>query len=84
MGSSSVSTDADVTIDHVGSVENAAIVLSRLYRGEKRLVFCDSRALAERLGSALLEAGVRTWVSHASLSAAERKSAELAFAEGSD
>ncbi len=84
VGSSSVSTDADVTIDHVGSVENAAIVLSRLYRGEKRLVFCDSRALSERLGSALLEAGVRTWVSHASLSAAERKSAELAFAEGSD
>lgn len=84
IGSSSVSTDADVTIDHVGSVENAAIVLSRLYRGEKRLVFCDSRALAERLGNALLEAGVRTWVSHASLSAAERKAAELAFAEGSD
>lgn len=72
IGSSSVSTDADVTIDHVGSVENAAIVLSRLYRGEKRLVFCDSRALAERLGNALLEAGVRTWVSHASLSVEAR------------
>ncbi len=84
VGSSSVSTDADVTIDHVGSVENASIVLSRLYRGEKRLVFCDSRALAERLGHALMEAGVRTWVSHASLSASERKAAEHAFAEGSD
>ncbi len=84
VGSSSVSSDADVTIDHVGNVENAAIVLSRLYRGEKRLVFCDSRALAERLGNALLEAGVRTWVSHASLSTAERKAAELAFAEGTD
>ena len=30
--------DAEVTIDYVGSLANAATVLSRLFRGEKRLV----------------------------------------------
>jgi ATP-dependent Lhr-like helicase len=40
---------ADVQLDHVGSLDNAAIVISRLHRGEKRLVFCDSRARVEAL-----------------------------------
>lgn len=84
VGSSAVSTDADVTIDHVGSVENAATVISRLHRGEKRLVFCDSRSVAERLGHALIEARVHTHLSHASLSASERRAAERAFAEETD
>jgi ATP-dependent Lhr-like helicase len=84
VGSSAVSTDADVTIDHVGSLDNAATVISRLHRGEKRLVFCDSRSSAEKLGAALNQLGVRTFVSHASLSASERRQAELAFAEERD
>nr|WP_259374460.1 DEAD/DEAH box helicase [Calidifontimicrobium sp. SYSU G02091] len=84
VGSSAVSTDADVTIDHVGSLDNAAIVISRLHRGEKRLVFCDSRSSAEKLGAALNQMGVRTFVSHASLSASERRQAEAAFAEERD
>lgn len=84
VGSSSVTADADVTIDHVSSLENAAIVISRLHRGEKRLVFCDSRSSAEKLGSGLRELGVRTFVSHASLSASERRHAESAFAEERD
>ena len=83
-GSSSISADAEVVIDYVGSIENAATVITRLHRGEKRLVFCDSRAVAEQLGHALRAAGVRTLVSHASLGAAERKLAEREFAEGSD
>lgn len=84
VGSASVSTDADVTIDHVGSLDNAATVISRLHRGEKRLVFCDSRSSAEQLSSTLRENSVRTFVSHASLSLAERKQAEAAFAEERD
>lgn len=84
VGSSTVSADADVTVDHVASLDNAATVISRLYRGEKRLVFCDSRANAEKLGSALNQLGVRTFVSHASLSASERRQAESAFAEERD
>jgi len=84
VGSASVSTDADVTIDHVASLENAATVISRLHRGEKRLVFCDSRSSAEQLSSMLRGHGVRTFVSHASLSAAERKQAEAAFSEEKD
>ena len=84
VGSSFVATDADVTIDHIGSIENAALVISRLYRGEKRLVFCDSRAVAERLGHELNQLNIRTFVSHASLSNAERKHAEEAFATERD
>ncbi len=84
VGSSTVSTDADVTVDHVGSLDNAATVISRLHRGEKRLVFCDSRSSAEKLGAALNQLGVRTFVSHASLSASERRQAETAFAEERD
>ena len=53
VGSASVSTEADVTIDHVASLENAATVISRLHRGEKRLVFCDSRSGSEQLSSML-------------------------------
>lgn len=81
VGSASVSTEADVTLDYVGSLENAAIVVSRLHRGAKRLVFCDSRSQTERLGVLLRQHGVRTFLSHASLSLAERRQAESAFAE---
>jgi ATP-dependent helicase Lhr and Lhr-like helicase len=44
---------AKVTLDHVGSLANAALVVSRLHRGEKRLVFVDSRARTEQLAVAL-------------------------------
>ena len=65
VGSASVSTEADVTIDHVASLENAATVISRLHRGEKRLVFCDSRSSAEQLSSMLRAKEMRTFVSRA-------------------
>ena len=84
VGTAAVSTDAEVTIDFVGSLENAATVIDRLYRGEKRLVFCDSRSSAEELSSMLRGKGVRTFVSHASLSQSERKLAETAFTEEKD
>ena len=76
--------DADVQLDYVGSLENAAKVISALYRGEKRLVFCDSKRLVEQLGVQLRELGVTTHLIHASLSLDERRRAELAFAEGRD
>ena len=50
---------AEVKLDYVGSLENAAVVISRVHRGEKRLVFVDSRAKAEELGAGLRQAGVR-------------------------
>ena len=84
VGSSSVTTDADVTIDHVGSMANAATVISRLHRGAKRLVFCDSRSKVEELAVSLRALNTRTFVSHSSLSASERKLAETAFAEEQD
>lgn len=84
VGSASVSTEADVTIDHVGTLENAAMIIARLHRGEKRLVFCDSRSSAEELSSMLRGKGIQTYVSHASLSASERRQAETAFGEEKD
>jgi ATP-dependent Lhr-like helicase len=72
----------EVAIDYVGSIENAAHVISLMHRGEKRLVFCDSRSQAEQLASHLRTREVETFVSHSSLSKDERTRAETAFAEG--
>lgn len=71
----------DVQLDHVGSLHNAAKVISRLHRGEKRLVFCDSRARVEQLALMLREREVETFVSHSSLGVEERRAAEHAFAQ---
>lgn len=75
---------ADVKLDFVGNLENAAIVISRLYVGEKRLVFCDSRARVEQLAHSLRKKGVNTFVSHSSLSPAERQRSEAAFRNEKD
>jgi len=74
----------DIEIDWVGSIKNAAIVVSRLHRGEKRLVFCDSRARVEEIAMLLRGMGVNTFVSHSSLSLEERSAAEDAFSQGDD
>lgn len=74
---------ADVAIDFVGNDANAATVIAALHRGEKRLVFCDSRSGAETIASALRAKGTQTFVSHSSLSADERRQTEQAFAESS-
>ncbi|ASU81691.1 ATP-dependent helicase [Nocardiopsis gilva YIM 90087] len=74
----------DIELDYVGSTANAATVIAALHRGEKRLVFCDSRATVEELGAALRGKGVTTFLSHASLSLDERRRAEAAFAEARD
>jgi ATP-dependent Lhr-like helicase len=84
VGEASVSTDADVTVDYVGDLQNAVTVIARLHRGSKRLVFCDSRSKVEAVAAGLRDHGVRTFVSHSSLSAAERREAERAFSEEPD
>lgn len=76
--------EADVQIDFVGTLDNAAQVLGRLYRGEKRLVFCDSRSRVEDLAFRLRELSVPTHVSHGSLGTEERRRSEQAFAEARD
>ncbi len=74
----------EVELDYVGSLENAAKLIAVLHRGEKRLVFCDSRRQVEQLGAALRERDVTVFLSHASLSADERARSEQAFAEARD
>jgi ATP-dependent Lhr-like helicase len=75
---------AEVKLDHVGSLHNAAVVISRLHRGEKRLVFVDSRSRAEQLGRELRSLEVATFITHSSLSQEERRQAEEAFAGRDD
>ncbi|WP_219814844.1 DEAD/DEAH box helicase [Rathayibacter sp. AY1D5] len=74
----------DVTLDYVGSAENAAVVIASLHPGEKRLAFCESRKQAEELAYGLRERGVTTFISHSSLSLDERRRSEQAFAESRD
>jgi ATP-dependent Lhr-like helicase len=75
---------AEVRLDYVGSLQNAAVVISRLHRGEKRLVFVDSRARAEQLAQDLRQLEVTTFVTHSSLSQEQRQAAEEAFASRDD
>ena len=74
----------DIELDYVGSLQNAARVIAALHRGEKRLVFCESRQRVEELGTMLRGHGITTFLSHASLSTAERLRSEEAFAEARD
>jgi ATP-dependent helicase Lhr and Lhr-like helicase len=74
--------EPDVQLDYVGSLSNAAKVIASLHRGEKRLVFCDSKRNVELLGAELRERGVTTHLVRASLSLDERRRSEQAFAEG--
>ncbi|GAB2930101.1 DEAD/DEAH box helicase [Streptomyces heilongjiangensis] len=74
----------EVELDYVGSLENAAKLIAALHRGEKRLVFCDSRRQVEELGAALRAREVTVFLSHASLSVGERARSEQAFAEARD
>ena len=75
---------ATAHLDYVGSVRNAAKVVSALHRGEKRLVFCDSRARVEALAAELRRRDTQTFVSHSSLALDERRRSEEAFAQGRD
>ncbi|WP_455929078.1 DEAD/DEAH box helicase [Pseudomonas fluorescens] len=74
----------DVQVDWVGALKNAAVVISRLHKGEKRLVFVDSRSKVEELAVELRSLGVATYISHSSLSLEERRAAEEAFSQGND
>jgi ATP-dependent Lhr-like helicase len=76
--------ESTVQLDSVGSLKNAAIVISRLHQGEKRLVFLDSRARAEELGAELRRLEIKTFVTHSSLSRDQRSRAERAFASETD
>ena len=71
----------DVQLDYVNSLQNAAKVISLLHKGEKRLVFCDSRSRVEQLALLLRERQIDTFVSHSSLGLEERRAAEEAFAQ---
>jgi len=72
---------AELSLDHVGSLDNAATLIGALHRGEKRLVFADSRRRVEELAIRLRGRDVETYVSHSSLSRDERTQAERAFNE---
>lgn len=74
----------ELALDYVGSLANAAKVIAAFHRGEKRLVFAETRASVEEVAVHLRGLGVATFVSHSSLAAGERRRAEQAFAEARD
>ncbi len=82
--SAAATKEAKVQLDFVGSLKNAAIVISRLHRGEKRLVYVDSRARAEELGAELRQLETKVFVTHSSLSKDQRHRAERAFVSEAD
>jgi ATP-dependent Lhr-like helicase len=84
IGPSQPTSDGEVTADYVGSLANAVTVLARIFRGERRLVFAESRSWVEQITEGLRAAGIRTFASHASLSVDERRAAETAFAAEPD
>ena len=77
-------TEPKLSLDFVGGLENAAVMIDRLYPGTRRLVFVDSRRRVEELGHHLQRRGVDVFVSHSSLAASERHAAERAFEEGNN
>jgi ATP-dependent Lhr-like helicase len=74
-------SNAEVQIDFVGTLPNAAKVIATLHSDEKRLVFADGRGLVEELGQLLRAADVPAAIVHSSLAARERQEAEAAFAD---
>lgn len=71
-------------VDHVGNLENAALLIDRMYPGTRRLVFVDSRRRVEQLGHMLSLRRVNVYLSHSSLALSQRTAAEAAFTEGSN
>ena len=73
-----------LALDFVGTLDNASLMIDRLYPGTRRLVFVDSRRRVEELGHRLSQRGVDVYLSHSSLALSERTAAEKAFEEGSN
>jgi len=74
----------ELALDFVGTLDNAALLIERLYPGTRRLVFVDSRRRVEELGHRLSQRGVDVYLSHSSLALSQRTAAEKAFEEGSN
>ena len=74
----------ELALDYVGTLDNAALLIERLYPGTRRLVFIDSRRRVEELGHRLSQRGVDVYLSHSSLALSERTAAEKAFEEGTN
>lgn len=79
-----VKAQPELALDYVGTLANAAMMIERLHPGTRRLVFADSRRRVEELADHLSQRKVNVFVSHSSLSVAERAAAERAFEEGRD
>jgi ATP-dependent helicase Lhr and Lhr-like helicase len=74
----------ELALDFVGTLDNAAVLIDRLYPGTRRLVFVDSRRRVEELGHRLSQRGADVYLSHSSLALSERTAAERAFEEGTN
>jgi ATP-dependent Lhr-like helicase len=76
--------ETKLVLDHVGNLDNAALLIDRMYPGTRRLVFVDSRRGVEKLGHTLAQRQVDVYLSHSSLALSTRTAAEAAFTDGTN
>lgn len=74
----------DLSIDFAEDINDAAHGIAQLARGQKSLVFVESRSRAEKVAQALGGSGVEVFIHHSSVSRADRTLAEERFTHGSN
>ncbi len=74
----------ELTITHGPAFPSAARGLGQRARGQKSLVFVESRAGAEQVAHALAGCGVEVFIHHSAVSREDRALAEAQFAQGHD
>ena len=67
---------AKLKLDFVGHHANAAQIIDQAFRGQRRLVFVDSRRGVEALGESLRARRANVYLNHSSLALSERRAAE--------
>lgn len=72
----------DLRLDLCADIGAAAMAIGHIARGNKSLVFVESRSKAEKVAHALAGTGVEVFIHHSSVSRADRTLAEEQFAKG--
>jgi ATP-dependent helicase Lhr and Lhr-like helicase len=72
----------DLRLDLCADISEAANAIGQIARGQKSLVFVESRSKAEKVAHALAGTGVEVFIHHSSVSRADRTLAEEQFTKG--
>ncbi len=74
--------ERELGVELVAEMGEAAAGIASLARGQKSLVFVESRSKAERVAQALAGRGVEVFIHHSAVSRTDRALAEAQFASG--